>query len=181
MGCHFLLQGIFPTQGSNPGLLHCRQMFYCLSHQGSPKGMPRSINGMCCVNIVSWSSKTCCETVQKAKVPIPLPSLTRVWDLGQISQQLRMSVSSSLHWTYFGHKGCVELQWKVHGGLHAVSGMKEVLIKRWPCHITEFWLRTRETFVLILAGPLTWIILSQWTSSVTYTKCVNLRNYLKVF
>ena len=26
MGCHFLLQGIFPTQGSNPGLLHCRQM-----------------------------------------------------------------------------------------------------------------------------------------------------------
>ena len=25
--CHFLLQGIFPTQGSNPGLLHCRQTF----------------------------------------------------------------------------------------------------------------------------------------------------------
>ena len=25
VGCHFLLQGIFPTQGSNPGLLHCRQ------------------------------------------------------------------------------------------------------------------------------------------------------------
>ena len=33
--CHFLLQGIFPTQGSNPGLSHCRQMLYCLSHQGS--------------------------------------------------------------------------------------------------------------------------------------------------
>ena len=31
VGCHFLLQGIFPTQGSNPGLLHCRQMLYCLS------------------------------------------------------------------------------------------------------------------------------------------------------
>ena len=36
--CHFLLQGIFPTQESNPGLLHCRQMLYHLSHQGSPKG-----------------------------------------------------------------------------------------------------------------------------------------------
>ena len=36
MGCHFLLQGIFLTQGSNPGLLHCRQTLYCLSHQGSP-------------------------------------------------------------------------------------------------------------------------------------------------
>ena len=35
VGCHFLLQGIFPTQGSNPGLPHCRQMLYPLSHQGS--------------------------------------------------------------------------------------------------------------------------------------------------
>ena len=35
VGCHFLLQGIFLTQGSNPGLQHCRQMFYPLSHQGS--------------------------------------------------------------------------------------------------------------------------------------------------
>ena len=26
VGCHFLLQGIFPTQGSNPRLLHCRQI-----------------------------------------------------------------------------------------------------------------------------------------------------------
>ena len=34
--CHFLLQGIFPTQGSNPGLPHCRQTLYRLSHQGSP-------------------------------------------------------------------------------------------------------------------------------------------------
>ena len=36
VGCHFLLQRIFLTQGSNPGLLHCRQMLYSLSHQGSP-------------------------------------------------------------------------------------------------------------------------------------------------
>ena len=34
-----LLQGIFPTQGSNPGLLHCRQIFYQLSHKGSPCGL----------------------------------------------------------------------------------------------------------------------------------------------
>ena len=36
VGCHFLLQGIFPTQGSNPGLLHCRQTLYRLSHLRSP-------------------------------------------------------------------------------------------------------------------------------------------------
>ena len=37
VGCHALLQGIFPTQGSNTGLLHCRQILYCLSHPGSPR------------------------------------------------------------------------------------------------------------------------------------------------
>ena len=36
VGCHSFLQGIFPTQGSNPGLPHCRQILYRLSHQGSP-------------------------------------------------------------------------------------------------------------------------------------------------
>ena len=36
VGCHALLQGIFPTQGWNPGLLPYRQILYCLSHQGSP-------------------------------------------------------------------------------------------------------------------------------------------------
>ena len=33
MGCYFLLQGIFPTKGSNPRLLYCRQILSCLSHQ----------------------------------------------------------------------------------------------------------------------------------------------------
>ena len=35
MGCHFLLQGIFPTQGSNPGVLNCMWILYHLSHQES--------------------------------------------------------------------------------------------------------------------------------------------------
>ena len=37
MGRLSLLQGIFPTQGSKPGLLHCRQILYQLSHKGSPR------------------------------------------------------------------------------------------------------------------------------------------------
>jgi len=32
-----LLQGIFPTQGSDPGLLNCRQILYQMSYQGSPR------------------------------------------------------------------------------------------------------------------------------------------------
>ena len=34
VGCYSLLQGMFLTQGLNPGLLHLRQILYCLSHQG---------------------------------------------------------------------------------------------------------------------------------------------------
>ena len=37
VGYHALLQEIFPTQGSNPGLPHCRQILYQLSHKGSPR------------------------------------------------------------------------------------------------------------------------------------------------
>ena len=37
VGSLSLLQGIFPTQGSNPGLSHCRQILYQLSHKGSPE------------------------------------------------------------------------------------------------------------------------------------------------
>ena len=37
VGSLSLLQGIFPTQGLNPGLWHCRQILYQLSHKGSPR------------------------------------------------------------------------------------------------------------------------------------------------
>ena len=39
VGCHFPLQEIFPTQRLNPGLPHCRQTLYRLSHQGRPGGL----------------------------------------------------------------------------------------------------------------------------------------------
>ena len=37
VGCRSLLLGILLTQGLNPGLPHCRQIFYHLGHQGSPR------------------------------------------------------------------------------------------------------------------------------------------------
>ena len=37
VGSLYLLQGIFPTQGSNTGLPHCRRILYQLSHKGSPR------------------------------------------------------------------------------------------------------------------------------------------------
>ena len=42
--CHSLLQGIFQTQGSNPGLLHCRQILYHLSHHEEDKSLGKTFN-----------------------------------------------------------------------------------------------------------------------------------------
>ena len=39
VGCHFLLQRIFPIQGLNPGLLHCSQILNPPNHQGSPQNV----------------------------------------------------------------------------------------------------------------------------------------------
>ena len=41
VGSCSLLQGIFPTQGFNPGLPNCRRILYQLSHQGSPNSSNR--------------------------------------------------------------------------------------------------------------------------------------------
>ena len=62
MGSLSLLQGIFPTQGLNPGLLHCRCILYQLSHKGSPRilewvaypfssgsSQPRKQTGVSCI------------------------------------------------------------------------------------------------------------------------------------
>ena len=62
VGSFSLLQGIFPAQGSNPGLLHCRWTLYQLSHTGSPRilgwvaypfsrgsSQPRNQTGVSCI------------------------------------------------------------------------------------------------------------------------------------
>ena len=62
VGSLSLLQGIFPTQGSNPGLSHCRPILYPLSHKGSPRilewvaypfssrtSRPRNWTGVSCI------------------------------------------------------------------------------------------------------------------------------------
>ena len=67
---HSLLQGIFPTHGSNPGLPHCRQILYQLGHQGRPRilewvfssgsSRPRNWTGVSCIAggfFTSWATR----------------------------------------------------------------------------------------------------------------------------
>ena len=53
VGCHSLLQGPFLTQGSNLGLLHCRQILYHLNHQGSPLAKAASPQMWLCFTVNS--------------------------------------------------------------------------------------------------------------------------------
>ena len=75
-----LLQGIFPSQGSNPGLLHCRQILYQLSHKGSPRilewvaypsssgsSWPRNWTGVSCIAggfFTNWAIRATLSPVQ---------------------------------------------------------------------------------------------------------------------
>ena len=57
VGCHSLLQGIFPTRGLNPGLLHCRRTLYPLSHEGSRE---KQLKQQCDItpHLLEWSWST---------------------------------------------------------------------------------------------------------------------------
>ena len=61
VGCHFLLQEIFLTQGSNLGLQHCRQILYHLSHQG--------------ISVNTFSVKPGLDTETPEETPYPIVSL----------------------------------------------------------------------------------------------------------
>ena len=73
VGCYAFLQGIFLTQGSNPGLPRCRGILYCLSHQGRPRilewvaypfpresSQPKNQTGVSCIAgrfFTSWATR----------------------------------------------------------------------------------------------------------------------------
>ena len=57
VGSLSVLQGIFPTQGSNRGLLHCGQIIYQLSHKGSPRILEWVLSHVSCVqlSVTPWT------------------------------------------------------------------------------------------------------------------------------
>ena len=68
VGSHSLLQGIFPIQGSNPGLPHCRQILCQLSHKGIPRilewvAYPLSRVSSLGIQTQDWTFNTAVEIV----------------------------------------------------------------------------------------------------------------------
>ena len=75
MGCHFLLQGVFPTQESNLGLLHCRQILYQLSYEGSlsyNEIIKMDLNPICCCCSVIKSCLTLCDPMDCRTSGLPV-------------------------------------------------------------------------------------------------------------
>ena len=67
VGCHALLQGIFPTQGSNPDLLHCRHVLYQLCYQRSPTSLQTqsiiTIQQNCFQTVIFFTLRMCIAMV----------------------------------------------------------------------------------------------------------------------
>ena len=63
MGSLSLLQVIFPTQGSKPGLLHCRRILYQLSHKGSPQKQ-KAISNWSFIMFCLTSNSISCSVIQ---------------------------------------------------------------------------------------------------------------------
>ena len=82
-----LFQGTFPTQGSNPGLAHCRQILYQLSHQGSPRVLER----------VAYLLQGIFP-IQEIKLGSP------AWQVDSLLAELPGKPSWSISLSYFGKK-----------------------------------------------------------------------------
>ena len=126
VGSLSLLQGIFPTQGSNPGLLHCRWILYQLSHKASlrilervaypfPSGSswPRNRMGVCCIAGIfptNWAIREAQkEEEDDSSFPLFLHALgtppgeqlksPENQDLAKLSQKLHPQVLRQMAWS----------------------------------------------------------------------------------
>ena len=77
MDCHSLLQRIFPTQGSNPGLLLCRQILYCLSYREVSK--ETIIETDTCTSVLTGALFTVARTRKQPKYPSTDDWIKNLW------------------------------------------------------------------------------------------------------
>ena len=119
VGSLSLLWGIFPTQGSDPGLPHCRRILYQLSHKGSPRilewivfpfssgsSWPRNPTRVSCIAGGLFTKRA----IRKGKFySLPFSSNCPVWPLSSHSHGPR-SPSSTVHLLSLPSLSCLNLQ-----------------------------------------------------------------------
>ena len=99
---HFLLQGIFLTQGLNPGLLHCWQILYQLSYQGSPywRGLPCPPPG----NLPNPGIKPRSPALQVDSLPAEPPEKPKNTGVDSLSLLQEIFPTQKLNWGLLHHR-----------------------------------------------------------------------------
>ena len=109
-----LLQGIILTQGLNPGLLHCRQILYHLSHKGSP--FPNPLSGYLISAGCSENNKT------------HFPPLRLLWAQAEVGGE----IGDSKFWIW----RCSKMPWKAKKGKVKVKSLSRVQLFAIPWTVT---------------------------------------------
>ena len=130
VGSLSLLQGIFPTQRLNPGLPHCRQILYQLSHKGSPRTLewiaysfsggssqPRNQTGSPALHQLSYPLRSKGLPSLVAQLVKNPPAMRETWvqSLGwkvplEMGKATRPSILAwRIPWTAYSPWGCKEL------------------------------------------------------------------------
>ena len=125
VGSHSLLQGIFLIQGSNLGLLHCRQILYHLSHQESPLRMA--------VYIFPFYSLHSSHPF----LPYPTHVHKSVLYQQQLINHIVHSLGGGCSTSFWATQGLTqeqsELAWSVEGRLHSNKGVRGPLVSMGGC------------------------------------------------
>ena len=106
VGCHFLLQGIFLTQGSKPGLLNCRQILYRMSYKGSPNlllamlGFPQVPSCPVCFSSLSsslycWNFRMLSTCLWETMLAWQVPGLSFLLSMAEKFLVISASLSTS--------------------------------------------------------------------------------------
>ena len=114
VGSLSLLQGIILTQGLNPGLLHCRQILYHLSHKGSP--FPNPLSGYLISAGCSENNKT------------HFPPLRLLWAQAEVGGE----IGDSKFWIW----RCSKMPWKAKKGKVKVKSLSRVQLFAIPWTVT---------------------------------------------
>ena len=108
VGCHALLQGIFPTQGSNWGLLPCRQILYQLNYQGSPSLHTKICIYRCKSSPLSWQRVFYAHKLLPDYFHYYLKKLRKQISVENVNNERKTAGSCSLSSVLF-----VRLRWSV--------------------------------------------------------------------
>ena len=106
VGCHALLHGIFPTQGSNPGPLRAGRFFFChLSHQRSPRTLEWVATLHSAGGLPNPGVKTVSSALQVDSLPAELPEVQRsrvvLLKATVIFQMTVMMIKVTFYWQFF--------------------------------------------------------------------------------